>query len=98
MRPAALAITAALLLAGIAGQNAVLRSTEAVNAPPDITCADQGAVGPGACFPVSLDRPPGSILSYRVFPDACPDADLHVVRYVSSDSTDGKPLVAKWCA
>ena len=98
MRPAALAITAALLLAGIAMQNAGLRFTEATNAPPVITCADQGAVVQGACSPVSLDSPPGSILSYRVFAGACPDSDLHVVHYVPADSTSGEPLVAKWCA
>jgi len=98
MRPAALALTVALILAGIAGQNAVLRSTEATNSPPAITCADQGAAVQGACSPVSLDSPPGSILSYRVFAGACPDADLHVVNYVPADSTTGEPLVAKWCA
>jgi len=98
MRPAALAITAAFLLAGIAGQNALLRSTEATNSPPAISCADQGAAVQGACSPVSLDSPPGSILSYRVFAGACPEADLHVVRYVPTDSGSGAPLVAKWCA
>lgn len=98
MRPAALAITAALLLAGIATQNALLRSTEATNSPSDITCAGDGAAVQGACSPVSLDSPPGSILSYRVFAGACPDADLHVVHYVPEDSTSGDPLVAKWCA
>ena len=98
MRPAALAITAVLILAGIAGQHAVLQSTEAVNAPPDITCADQGAAVHGACSQLSLDSAAGSILSYRVFAGACPEADLHVVRYVPSDSTSGDLLVAKWCA
>ena len=98
MRPAALAITAALLVAGIAGQNALLRSTEATNSPQDITCADQGAAVQGACSPVSLDSPPGSILSYRVFAGACPGADLHVVNYIPADSTTGQPLIAKWCA
>ena len=67
MRPAALAITAALLLAGIAGQNALLRSTEATSSSPAISCADQGAAVQGACSPVSLDSPPGAILSYHVF-------------------------------
>ena len=97
MRPAALAITAALLLATIAGQHTLLRSTEATDSSPDITCAAQGAAVQGACSPVSLDSSPGSILSYRVFGGACPDADLHVVSYIPVDSTTGEPLVAKWC-
>jgi len=99
MRPAALAITAALLLACIAGPNAVLRSTSATNSPPAITCPDAvGAAVQGACSPVSLDSSPGSILSYRVFAGACPDADLHVVNYIPVNSTTGQPLIAKWCA
>jgi len=99
VRPAALAITAVLLLAGIAAPNVVLRSTEATSSSPDITCSDAvGAAVQGACSPVSLDSPPGSILSYRVFAGACPHADLHVVNYVPADSTTGQPLVAKWCA
>jgi hypothetical protein len=98
MRPAALAITVALLLAGIAGQNAALRSTEANSSSPDITCPDNvGTAVQGACSPVSLDSPPGSILSYRIFAKACPEADLHVVSYVPEDSVSGEPLVAKWC-
>jgi hypothetical protein len=100
MRPAALAITAALLLAGIAGQNALLRSTEAIDSSPAITgCPDAiGATVQGACSPVSLDSNPGSILSYTVLANACPGADLHLVEYVPAGGVRTDPLVARWCA
>jgi hypothetical protein len=98
MRPAALAITAALILAGIAGQNAVLRSTEANNSHHVINCpGTTGTAVQGACSPVSLDSLPASILSHSVLVDACPGADLHVVEYVPEDATSATPLVAKWC-
>jgi hypothetical protein len=98
MRPAALAITAALILAGIAGQNAVLRSTEATNSDQVIFCSDEiGAAVQGACSPVSLAGSSPSILSYRVFTGGCPQSDLHVLRYVPDDAVSPAPLIAKWC-
>jgi hypothetical protein len=75
----------------------LLRSTQAISSSPDITCPGNGTAVQGACSPVSLDSPPGSILSYRVFAGACPGADLHVVNYVPEDSQTGEPLIARWC-
>ena len=98
MRPAALAITAALILAGMAGQNAVLRSTEATNSSQAISCSDEiGADVQGACSPVSLGNSSSSILSYQVYTGGCPAADLHVVRYVPGNTVGAEPLIAKWC-
>ncbi len=98
MRPAALAIAAALLLAATAGQNALLRSTEAIDSPPAITgCANESAAVQGACSPVSLDGSPGSILSHTVLAGACPGADLHIVKYTLSGPDGSGPAVAKWC-
>ena len=94
MRAIPFVLFAALLLAVVAGQNSMLQSTDAKTVPSAITaCAVQG----GACPQSSLDSPPGSLLQHDVFSGACAQADLHVVRYIPSDSADGRPLVATWC-
>jgi len=99
MRPAAFVLSAALLLAVVAGQNALLRSTEANNSSPAITgCAREGAAVQGVCSPVSLDSNPGSILSYKIFAGGCADGDLHVVRYLPKGEVISSPAVAKWCS
>ena len=94
MRAIPFVLFAALLLAVVAGQNSMLQSTDANTVPSAITaCAVQG----GVCPQSSLDSVPGSLLQHEVFTGACAEADLHVVRYIPSDSLDGRPLVATWC-
>ena len=98
MRPAAFVLTAAVLLAAVAGQNALLGSTQANNSSPVITdCAREGAAVQGACSPVSLDSPPATVLSYKVLADGCAGADLHVLRYLPGGEGGLPPLVASWC-
>jgi hypothetical protein len=83
---------AAVVLAVVAMQNVALNSTEAQSRDSAIiACAVQG----DECTSVSLDSPPGTVLSHRLFPAGCPDADLHVMRY--SASGDSQTLVATWC-
>ena len=99
MRPAAFVVSAAIVLAVVAGQDALLRPTEANNSSPAITeCAREGAAVQGVCSPVSLDSNPGSILSYKVFADGCAGGDLHVVRYLAEGQESSSPAVAKWCS
>ena len=94
MRAAAFVASAAIVLAVVAGQSALLRSTEANNSSPAITeCAVQGV-----CSPVSLDSNPGSVLSYKIFSGGCPDGNLHVVRYLPRGEVISSPAVAKWCS
>ena len=104
MRTGLVAVFVALLLAGIAGQNFLLQSTEAESEPAITACAVQGV----DCSQHPLDSSPGAsvlddaqgaqVLEHVVFNGGCHDTDLHVVRYVPSDSADGEPTVAKWCS
>jgi hypothetical protein len=99
MRPAAFVVFAAIVLAVVAGQNALLRPTEANNSSPAITeCAREGAAVQGVCSPVSLDSNPGSIVSYNIFVGGCAGGDLHVVRYLAEGEGSSSPAVAKWCS
>ena len=99
MRPTAFVAIAALVLAVVAGQNTLLRSTEANNSSPAITeCAPEGAAVQGVCSPASLDSNPGSISSYNIFVGGCAGGDLHVVRYLAEDNGSSSPAVAKWCS
>lgn len=87
----------ALLLATVAGQNVLLQSTGAEGAAAAVTaCPVQG----GGCHAPSLDGAPalpGRVLEHTVLAGGCAQMDLHVVRYIPSDSTDGAPAVASWC-
>ncbi len=96
MRLGLIVLFVALLLAAIAGQNTLLRSTDAEGNTSAITaCAVQGE----SCGQPPLDSSPGSIvLEHRVLSGGCYSLDLHVVRYVPADSADGEPVVAQWCA
>ncbi len=38
-----------------------------------------------------------TVISHTVFTHACSDSDLHVMRYVATDSAGAAPLVATWC-
>jgi hypothetical protein len=102
MRPGVLVLSAALLLAAVAGQNRVLKSTRAESTPPAITaCALEGAAVQGTgCTQPPLDSIPGTIVSYDVFPNACagPARDLHVLRYTPGAAGEAVPLVATWCS
>ena len=94
MRLGAFVAFAALLLAVIAGQNSLLRSTQAETSTPAITaCAVQG----DGCSQPSLDSTPGIVLSHTVFSGGCADTDLHVMKYVPSSQPAAAPLVATWC-
>ncbi len=96
MRLGLFVLFAALLLAVIAGQNSLFKSTEAQDDTSAITaCAVQG----GSCAQPPLDSSPGSlILEHQVFTRGCVSTDLHVVRYIPADSETGEPAVAQWCA
>ncbi len=95
MRLGLFILFAALLLAIVAGQNTLLRSTDAETTTPAITaCAVQG----GSCSQASLDSTPGVILGHTIYVGGCSQTDLHVVRYIPVDSSDGSPVVATWCA
>lgn len=102
MRPGVLVLSAALLLAAIAGQNSVLKSTRAESTVPAITaCALEGAAVQGTgCTQPPLDSIPGIAISYNVFPNACPGParDLHVLRYAPAGAGATGPLVATWCS
>ena len=96
MRTRVLALTGALLLAIVAGQNTLFELTDAeTTASAKTACAVQGE----SCSLSSLDSAPASILSHTVFSHACSDAtaDLHVMRYIPSDTDSTAPLVATWC-
>ena len=94
MRLGVFALSAALLLAAVAGQNSLLRSTEAETSTDSAitACAVQGD-----CSQNSLDSTPGTVLSHTVFTSACGAADLHVMRYVPAGGGPSAPLVATWC-
>jgi hypothetical protein len=104
MRTGLIAVFVALLLAGIAGQNFLLQSTEAESQSAITACAVQGV----DCSQHPLDSSPGTsvlegaqgaqVLEHVVFNGGCHDTDLHVVRYVPSDSEAGETSVAKWCS
>ncbi len=96
MRLGLIVLFVAFLLAVVAGQNSLLRSTEAEDNSSAITaCAVQG----GSCAQPPLDSTPGSmVLEHLVFREGCFSSDLHVVRYVPMDSVDGEPVVAQWCS
>lgn len=103
MRTGFIAVFVALLLAGIAGQNFLLQSTEAESDSAITACAVQGV----DCSQHPLDSSPGTsvldnaqgtqVMEHVVFSGGCHQTDLHVVRYVPTDSDDGAPAVAKWC-
>ncbi len=96
MRLGVFALSAALLLAAIAGQNSLLRNTEAeTSIDSAITaCAVQGE----GCPPASLDSSPGSVLSHEVLKGACAgsNGDLHVMRFAPAGAGN-RPVVATWC-
>lgn len=100
MRVGLLVLSAALLLAAVAGQNSLLKSTRAESSTPAITaCAREGAAVQGTgCTQPPLDSIPGTVISYEVFTGACagPARDLHVLRYTQGDGA-AAPLAATWC-
>ena len=94
MRLGLFVLFAALLLATVAGQNTLLRSTDAETSTSAITaCAVQG----GSCLQPSLDSTPGITATHVPYAGGCSQGDLHVVRYVPVDSPDGSPVLATWC-
>ena len=102
MRLGLFVLFAALLLATVAGQNSLLRSTDAETSTSAITaCAHTGdrlvAAQGESCSQPSLDSTPGTVLSHVVYAGGCSQGDLHVVRYVPADSPDGQPVLATWC-
>ncbi len=102
MRAGVLVLSAALLLAAIAGQNSLLKSTRAESTTPAITaCALEGAAVQGTgCTQPPLDSIPGTVISYEVFSNACggPARDLHVLRYAPAGAGRAAPVVATWCS
>jgi hypothetical protein len=98
MRTAAFALSAVLLLAASGMQAAAPLPDQAGVSPQAIThCAEEGASIQGVCSPASLDSTLAQVLSYKVYAGACPDADLHVVRYLSSPGPGQTALDARWC-
>jgi hypothetical protein len=97
MRPGVFALSAALFLAAIAGQNNILQDTKAdTSIDSAITaCAVQGE----GCPPTSLDSSPGSLLSHEILQGACAGAtgDLHVMRFIPVGGSANAPAVATWC-
>ncbi len=95
MRLGLIVLFVALLLAVVAGQNSLLRSTEADDSDSAITaCAVQG----GSCDQTPLDSSTGStVLGHVVFSGGCYTSDLHVVRYIPEDGEGSESVVAKWC-
>ena len=98
MRLGVFALCAALFLAIVAGQNSLLRSTEAetTNNSAITACAQTAAQG-GHCWQAPLGSTPGLVLSHTVLAGGCAHADLHVMKYVPSSQPAGAPLVATWC-
>ncbi len=98
MRLGLIVLFVALLLAAVAGQNSLLRPTEAETTSAITACAVQGE----SCPQPPLDSSPGSIaLEHQVFVGACGASvasDLHVLRYIPADSESGQPAVAQWCS
>jgi len=95
-------LSAAVLLAAIAAQNSLLDTTEAQSSPQLMQSTSNSAITACAaqgdrCSRTSLGSTPGTVMSHAVLQDACPQSDLHVLKYVPEDSTDGRPLVATWC-
>ena len=101
MRPAFFLSSAALLLAVVAGQQLLARSTQADSVSPIAACAQVGAdwaaVQGDGCSQLSLDSTPGTVLSHAVFAGGCGSGDLHVMRYVPADGGGSNTLVAAWC-
>jgi hypothetical protein len=97
MRAGVFALSAALFLAAVAGQNSLLQNTEAETSTDSAitACAVQGE----GCPPTSLDSSPGSLLSHEILKGACAGStgDLHVMRWVTKGATAQGPAVATWC-
>ena len=94
MRPGIFVLSAALVLAAVAGQNTLLQPTRAETTTPVTgACAVQGE----GCEQPSLGSTPGAVISHTVFAGACSGADLHVMRYAPADGGGGAPVVANWC-
>ena len=101
MRPVAFVLSAAFVLAAIAGQNSFFRPTQAetVTTPAIAACAQAGAAVQGSgCQQASLDSTPATVLSNTVLSGGCAYADLHIVRYVPAGGLSQRPLVATWCS
>jgi hypothetical protein len=101
MRLCAFVLSAALALAGVAGQNTMLRTIDAENSsPPAITdCAREGAAVQGdSCPQLPLDSTPGAVVAHAVLAGACSGTDLHVVRFISPEHPEAGPVVASWCS
>ena len=100
MRTGAFVSACALLLAVVAGQNALLNTSEAHTSDSAIqACTQTVAAIPAArgtdCDSASPGGTPVQIISNEVFRDGCATADLHVMRYIPNEG--GEPLVAQWC-
>ena len=99
MRTGVFISVCALLLAAVAGQNALLRTHANVPGSAISDCARLGestiAVQGSECKDTSLDGTPVQVLSHQVFQEGCAGSDLHVMRYLPGSGQ--QPLVATWC-
>ena len=94
MRLSLFVTAAALLLAGVAAEDAL--QTHANTTDPAITaCSNAGGPAQGDCTPYSLGSPPSLVLSHTVLERGCAGGSLHVMHYESAGRS--APLVATWC-
>lgn len=82
-------VAAALLLATVAGQGALIGHSGAAATPEAQSCA------PGACTPGPPGAAPATVLGHEVLPGGCAGGDLHVMRYIPGAAQE--PLTATWC-
>lgn len=95
MRAGALVIISGLLLAFVTGETILSHSpTREFGTPVVAACSAQGERCPQ---PSSLDGSGQLILSHNVLVGGCPDADLHVLRYVPAGEETPRPVAASWC-
>ena len=99
MRPAAFIVFAAVVFTAAAVRNIPLAPAEAgATDAANKACALIGAaVQGGGCLQPFLDSTPAGTLGRFIFPGACADGDLHVVRYVLTSAPEGGAAAAAWC-
>ena len=86
----AIVAATALVLATIAGQDAILHHSNATAINADTPTCDREA-----CTPHRSGAEAATVLGHEVLTGGCPSGDLHVMRYVPGAAQE--PLIATWC-
>jgi len=90
-------VSAALVLAAMAGQNSLLQPAAHGSESALTSCSTLNTTGPQeSCTPSPLGAAPGSVLGHEVLAGGCAGGDLHVMRFPPQTAESG-PLVAAWC-